>query len=79
MGKIISPPKMPDPVIIEAPPPPPPPPEPAENTELTEEQIRVQNMLSRKRGRLGTIATSFNGILNDATGMAPARKTLLGE
>lgn len=48
-------------------------------TEPSEDEIRVENILNRKRGRLGTIATSFNGVLNDTISNAPARKTLLGE
>lgn len=38
---------------------------------------RNQNLLDRHRGRLGTVLTSFRGLLND--GMSGARKTLLGE
>lgn len=47
--------------------------------EVTPDEQRVQNILTRKRGRLGTIATSFNGILNSETANTPIRKTLLGE
>lgn len=38
---------------------------------------RNQNLLERRRGRLGTVLTSFRGLLND--GASGARKTLLGE
>ncbi len=38
---------------------------------------RSQNLLERRRGRLGTVLTSFRGLLND--GVNGARKTLLGE
>ncbi len=38
---------------------------------------RNQNLLDRRRGRLGTVLTSFRGLLND--GLNGARKTLLGE
>ena len=38
---------------------------------------RNQNLLERRRGRLGTVLTGFRGLLNDT--MGGARKTLLGE
>ncbi len=38
---------------------------------------RNQSLLERRRGRLGTVLTSFRGLLND--GVSGARKTLLGE
>lgn len=38
---------------------------------------RSQNLLERRRGRLGTVLTSFRGLLND--GVSGVRKTLLGE
>lgn len=38
---------------------------------------RAANLLERRRGRLGTVLTSFRGLLNDT--MSGARKTLLGE
>lgn len=38
---------------------------------------RTNNLLDRRRGRLGTVLTSFRGLLNDTVG--GARKTLLGE
>lgn len=40
---------------------------------------RQRNLLSRNRGRLGTIATSFQGFLSENSGGGDARKTLLGE
>lgn len=46
--------------------------------EVTPDEQRVQNILSRNRGRLGTISTSFNGILSSLSN-TPVRKTLLGE
>ena len=44
-------------------------------------ESREQSLLSRSRGRLGTVLTSFRGFLNDSSdelGDTP-RKTLLGE
>lgn len=38
---------------------------------------RKKSLLSRKRSRLGTIATSLQGVLSDVK--SGARKTLLGE
>lgn len=38
---------------------------------------RSANLLERRRGRLGTVLTSFRGLLNDT--VSGARKTLLGE
>lgn len=38
---------------------------------------RTSNLLERRRGRLGTVLTSFRGLLNDT--VSGARKTLLGE
>ncbi|MGN7437986.1 MAG: hypothetical protein ACTHOO_05010 [Alcanivorax sp.] len=43
-----------------------------------ESQEREKSLLARGRGRLGTIATSFQGFLREADNTA-ARKTLLGE
>ena len=41
---------------------------------------RRQGLLRRSRGRLGTIATSFRGLLNSAdSNNSNQRKTLLGE
>ena len=48
--------------------------------ELTPEKQREKNLLSRPRSRIGTILTSFRGILLPSeTQAASARKTLLGE
>lgn len=41
-------------------------------------QARELGLLSRSRGSLGTILTSFRGILGQSNA-APQRKTLLGE
>lgn len=41
-------------------------------------QAREQSLLTRSRGHLGTIATSFRGFLGQGGNTAP-RKTLLGE
>jgi hypothetical protein len=81
MGKIISQPKAPpapvlppEPVVEKAPEAPAGP---------TEDELRVQNLLRRRRGRLGTITTSLSGALSAAAETAkagtPVRKTLLGE
>lgn len=41
---------------------------------------RTSSLLRRSRGRLGTIATSFRGFLNNtASDLNEKRKTLLGE
>ncbi len=76
MAKIISPPKAPKivevPVAVETPV------IEAETTpEPTADEMRVKNILSRRRGRLGTILTSISGVLSDTS--SPSRKTLLGE
>ena len=42
-------------------------------------QARSMGLLERQRGILGTVLTSFRGILGTAAGNAPQRKTLLGE
>ncbi len=48
--------------------------------EVTPDEQRVQNILTRNRGRVGTIGTSFSGVLTATNNAAiPARKTLLGE
>jgi hypothetical protein len=44
----------------------------------TPEEVRTASLLSRDRGRFGTILTSFRGFLGQ-TAQAPKRKTLLGE
>ncbi len=86
-------PSAPQPVYyyVPAPPPPPPPPPPApvagENdngggtvtpTPEQEKETRKQSLLRRDRGRLGTILSSFRGILG-LSDNTPVRKTLLGE
>lgn len=47
----------------------------------TDEEVqagaRNANLLERRRGRLGTVLTSFRGLLSDT--VDGARKTLLGE
>ena len=52
---------------------------PPESTSSEEAQrlAREDNLLRRSRGRLGTVLTGFNGLLEKAA--APVRKTLLGE
>ena len=47
--------------------------------EPTADELRVHNILTRKRGRLGTIGSSLRGVLSDTNIFAPIRKTLLGE
>jgi len=47
--------------------------------EVTADDKRLQDILTRRRGRLGTIATSFSGVLSSDASLTPARKTLLGE
>lgn len=41
--------------------------------------LRKENLLSRNRGRFGTVLTGFRGFLSAATGNEKQRKTLLGE
>jgi hypothetical protein len=51
------------------------------STEATPEEIaktRVENILRRSRSALGTVYTSFRGILS-GNGTTPQRKSLLGE
>ncbi len=49
------------------------------DTEIASE-ARSQSLLNRSRGRLGTVLTSFRGLLSDkADDFDPPRKTLLGE
>lgn len=50
---------------------------PVASDEEIKAQARQANLLDRRRGRLGTVLTSFRGLLNDAT--SGQRKTLLGE
>jgi hypothetical protein len=52
-----------------------------ESTDLSPEQIlqnRAENILRRSRSSLGTVLTSFRGILSENSS-APQRKSLLGE
>ncbi len=57
---------------------PPTPPSAAEPSAETSAEVRRQNLLERDRSRLGTIATSFRGLLGLSDKTTP-RKTLLGE
>jgi hypothetical protein len=41
-------------------------------------KARVENVLRRSRSTIGTVLTSFKGILNENSS-APLRKSLLGE
>ena len=50
---------------------------PAPTEEEVKATARTNNLLDRRRGRLGTVLTSFRGLLNDT--VSGARKTLLGE
>lgn len=49
-----------------------------EKTEAEVASERAENILRRNRSRLGTILTSFKGVLSNGSASA-ARKTLLGE
>lgn len=80
-------PSAPQPVYYYLPSPPPPPPTntgtdtPTGGGTTTPEQdkeTRKQSLLRRDRGRLGTILSSFRGILGLSDNTQP-RKTLLGE
>ena len=83
MGKIFSKPKMPsmskNPIIedisgatgITS--------ETEDGSEVTTDEQRVLDIMNRKRGRMGTIATSLSGVLTNETDNLPVRKTLLGE
>ena len=45
-----------------------------------ESEERVRRVLTRNRGRRGTVTTSFRGVLNPSDNAnEPSRKTLLGE
>ena len=89
MGSLVSTPSAPPPIVVPAPQPPPEP-EPVqtvlqsevENEESTPEvqasENRRRSLLARNRGRLGTIATGFQGFLSQ-TQSGDGRKTLLGE
>ena len=50
---------------------------PSPSDEEVQVNARSANLLQRRRGRLGTVLTSFRGLLNDT--VRGARKTLLGE
>lgn len=76
MGKLISKPKMP--ALPTYTPPPEPVAEPVVDPEKTADEQRAENIMNRHRGRIGTVATSFRGVLSDSA-FAPTRKTLLGE
>jgi hypothetical protein len=93
MGRLVSPPKpksSPQRVVYVAESSPPSPgqsvsPSPADTIpaepDKTEEQVSIEkaeNLLRRNRSRLGTVLTSFRGILGQNSISAP-RKTLLGE
>ena len=80
MGRLFSPPKIPQTPIRTPAPAPVTPPEP-ENTEPdtpTPEEMRAQKIVDRNRGRRGTIKTSFRGVLSE-NDLQPQRKSLLGE
>ena len=63
-----------------SPPPPPPPPPPLPDPEEEERKRRLDAIERRRRGRLGTIATSARGVLTEAGGSSTAgAKHLLGE
>ena len=77
MGKIFSKPKMPPvptfeptPIVVDE--------TPKVDPEVEADEQRARNILNRHRGRLGTINTSFRGVLSDSA-FTPTRKTLLGE
>lgn len=91
MGSITKPPvapSAPPPVYYYVPSPPPPPPPPTNTgtdtptnggtTPEQDKETRKQSLLRRDRGRLGTILSSFRGILGLSDNAQP-RKTLLGE
>ena len=82
MGSITSRPKIPTTPVIATPTlPTTPTPDPTVPTEASPEEIakaRVENILRRSRSALGTVYTSFRGILS-GNGTAPQRKSLLGE
>jgi hypothetical protein len=88
MGRLISPskPKASAPQIVYYTPSPVATPAPSGSTstvdqEKTQEQIateKAENLLRRNRSRLGTVLTSFRGVLSQ-NDLASSRKTLLGE
>ncbi len=84
MGSLTSRPKVPDNQsqnIVYVPTPSVTTPAPESVVEASPEEIsktRVENVLRRSRSKLGTVFTSFRGILSD-NGTIPQRKSLLGE
>ena len=52
-------------------------PQPTEATPESIAQQRVEHILRRSRSRLGTVLSSFRGVLTDKK--SPQRKSLLGE
>jgi len=70
MGGIFSAPKPP--------PPPPPPPAPETTAEDDERKRRLEAIARKRRGRLGLIATSPRGLLQENP-FVVTRKSLLGE
>lgn len=49
------------------------------DTEALAEEIRTEDLLRRDRGRVGTVQTSFSGLLTSDNKNQAGRKTLLGE
>ena len=47
-------------------------------SDVLSSEVRVENLLRRNRGRLGTIVTGFKGVLDSNTSQKK-RKKLLGE
>lgn len=78
MGSLLSKPKMPSLPKFTPTPVDPVKEEPEKEPEPTPDEQRARNILMRHRGRLGTIGTSFRGVLSDQS-LTPTRKTLLGE
>ena len=92
MGRLISPSKPSAPQVVYYAPAPDPTPAPStptsstggsgsEEPAQTPEQVateKAENLLRRNRSRLGTVLTSFRGILSQ-NDLSSARKTLLGE
>jgi hypothetical protein len=52
-------------------------PTPSASDEEAKANARNQNLLERRRGTIGTVLTSFRGLLNDT--VSGTRKALLGE
>ncbi len=79
MGKVLPIPKQPKVVTLPPLPPPPPPViDSSKNDEAEQSRRRAQALLERERSRLGTVLTSFSGVLRN-NDQRPQRKTLLGE